>query len=239
MLRLPRLEVELGSGPQAEAAYRWFTARHPRYPLVARNTVGVELIDLRRFQDFDEYLATVGGKNSTAYYRRRALRKGYSFIRINKNEHVEEIHEINTSSPTRQGRPIFKEYAHFKSQFPVEKNWLYFGVKNHQGRLIAYLDIDCVGELAYVGPTLGHVAFYDDGMMYLLFAEAVRVLMQERSVRYFMYDMYFGVSDGLRLFKKRLGFRPFYVRWRMNAWSEYHTLPLEKFEKEPNAGEYN
>jgi len=218
-IRLSRLEVHLGSGPEAAAAYRWFTARHPRYPFFARKTMAVQLIDVRRFQDFDKYLATVGGKNSTAYYRRRALRKGYSFVRINKNDHAEEIHAINTSAPMRQGQPMEEEYIKFKARFQVEKNWLYLGIKNDQGRLVAYLDINSVGEVAYVGPVLGHAAFLKDGIMYLLFAEAVRVLMDEKSVRYFMFDTYFGGTGGLRLFKKRIGFQPFQVCWRMNSWS--------------------
>ena len=65
--------------------------------------------------------------------------------------------------------------------------------------------------------------------MYLLFAEAVRVLMEEKSIRYFMYDTYFGGTDGLRLFKKRIGFEPFHVRWRMRLGSprpEYFLGPL-------------
>jgi len=218
-IRLSRLEVHLGSGPEAAAAYRWFTARHPRYPFFARKTMAVQLIDVRRFQDFDKYLATVGGKNSTAYYRRRALRKGYSFVRINKNDHAEEIHAINTSAPMRQGQPMEEEYIKFKARFQVEKNWLYLGIKNDQGRLVAYLDINSVGEVAYVGPVLGHAAFLKDGIMYVLFAEAVRVLMDEKSVRYFMFDTYFGGTGGLRLFKKRIGFQPFQVCWRMNSWS--------------------
>jgi hypothetical protein len=53
VIRLPRLEVQLGSGPEAAAAYRWLTERHPRYPLFARKSVGVELIDVRPFQDFE------------------------------------------------------------------------------------------------------------------------------------------------------------------------------------------
>jgi hypothetical protein len=218
VIGLPRLQIQLGSGPEAAAAYQWLTERHPRYPLFGRKTVGVELIDVRRFEDFAKYLAKVGGKNSTAYYRRRAFTKGYSFVRINKNDYVEEIHAINTSSPMRQGKPMEKEYIKFKAQFPIEKNWLYLGVKNNQGHLVAYLDIDCVGEVAYVEFALGHAAFLKDGIMYLLFAEAVRVLMDEKSVRYFMYDTHFAYrSDGLRLFKKRIGFRPFHVRWRMNS----------------------
>jgi hypothetical protein len=221
VIRLPRLEVQLGSGSVAAAAYRSLTARHPRYPFFACKTVGVELIDVRRFQDFDKYLATVGGKNSTAYYRRRALRKGYSFVRINKNDHVEEIHAINTSASMRQGHPMEKEYIKFKARFPIEKDWLYLGIKNDQGRLVAYLDISCIGEVAYVGPILGHAAFLKDGIMYLLFAEAIRLLMDKKSVRYFMYDTYFGGTDGLRLFKKRIGFQPFHVRWRMSPSLEF------------------
>jgi hypothetical protein len=31
VIRLPRLEVQLGSGPEAAAAYRWLTAPLPRY----------------------------------------------------------------------------------------------------------------------------------------------------------------------------------------------------------------
>jgi len=235
-IRLPRLEVQLGSGPEAAAAYRSFTARHPRYPFFAHKTVGIELMDVHRFQGFDKYLATVGGKNSTAYYRRRALRKGHSFVRINKNDHVEEIHAIKISAPMRQGQPMEEEYIKFRARFPVEKNWLYLGIKNDQGRLVAYLDINCVGEVAYVGPILGHAAFLKDGIMYLLFAEAVRVLMDEESVRYFMYDTYFGGTDGLRLFKKRIGFQPFQVRWRINSWSsmsrsEVHGLS-DRFDTE-------
>jgi hypothetical protein len=217
VIRLPRIQIQLGSGPEAAETYQWLTERHPRYPLFARKGIGVELIDLRRYLLFEEYLATVGGKHSTAYFRRRALRKGYSFGPINKNDHVEEIDAINTSARVRQGLPMEREYIKFHAKFPVEKNWLYLGIKDDQGRLVAYLDIHCVGELAYVGPILGHAAFLKDGIMYFLFAEAVRVLMDEKSVRYFMYDTYFGGRDGLRLFKKRIGFQPFRVRWRMNG----------------------
>jgi hypothetical protein len=53
-------------------------------PSVCTENSGVELIDLHRFENFNEYLATFGGKNSIAYYRRRALRKGYRFARIDK-----------------------------------------------------------------------------------------------------------------------------------------------------------
>src|ERR1700746_1321015 len=114
----------------------------------------------------------------------------------------------------QQGHAMEKDYLKFRASFPAEKNWMYLGVKDNQGRLVAYLDINCVGELAYVGPILGHAAFLHDGIMYLLFAAAVRILMVETSVRYFMYDTYFGGSEGLRLFKKRIRFRSFRVRWR-------------------------
>jgi hypothetical protein len=112
-----------------------------------------------------------------------------------------------------------EEYLQFRASFPVEKNWLYLGVKNAQGRLVAYVDIHCVGEVACVVPILGHSAFLKDGIMYLLLAESIRVLMEETSVRYFMYDMYFGGSPGLRFFKRRIGFQPFRVRWEITPES--------------------
>jgi hypothetical protein len=45
-------------------------------------------------------------------------------------------------------------------------------------------------------------------------------LVGEMAVRYFIHAMYFGGSDGLRLFKNRIGFRPFFVRWKVDSGSK-------------------
>ena len=49
--------------------------------------------------------------------------------------------------------------------------------------------------------------------MYLLVTSLVNYLIAQSSVTYLMYDMMFGASDGLALFKRRLGFEPYRVRW--------------------------
>jgi hypothetical protein len=46
--------------------------------------------------------------------------------------------------------------------------------------------------------------------------EIIRLIFQEyreKGVRYIMYDTFFGASDGLKRFKKKLGFKPYKVRW--------------------------
>lgn len=212
-IKIPNIEIHLGSEERATPIYNWLNARHPKLPIMRRKTFGVEILKLKEFKDFDDYLQKVNGKNSAAYFRRRILKDGYTFSVIDKNDFVNEIHEINTSKPMRQGRPMTEEYHEFKSAYPKEASWRHFGVFSPDKKLVAYLDVNLIGELAYIGPVLGHDAHLHAGIMYLLFVEGVRELMKEKNILYFMYDMYFGASPGLRLFKTRLGFKPHHVKW--------------------------
>src|SRR5262249_27342184 len=158
------------------------------------------------YTNFDTYLNSVSGKNSSAYYRRRCQKSGYSVREIDPDQFNTEIHTINVSMPERQGRKMDPTYIAVKSSYREEGEWLYLGVCNSSGALVGYLFIHKIGEVAYVGPVLGHGDFLKDGVMYLLFTEAVSSLIQSSNCRYFMYDMFFGGSEGLRLFKTRIGF---------------------------------
>ena len=51
--------------------------------------------------------------------------------------------------------------------------------------------------------------------MYLLCTETVKVLFNNyKNCNYLMYDTFFGATDGLKLFKKRIGFEPYKVSWK-------------------------
>ena len=78
---------------------------------------------------------------------------------------------------------------------------------------MSYVDVNICGEVAMVNRLLGHGKYLNDGIMYLLLIDVAGVMFAERATKYFMYDMYFGASKGLRLFKEKLGFSPFWVRW--------------------------
>jgi hypothetical protein len=52
--------------------------------------------------------------------------------------------------------------------------------------------------------------------MYLLITSSISNLIDSNiNIKFVMYDTIFGASDGLRLFKKRLGFKPYLVKWRI------------------------
>jgi hypothetical protein len=61
---------------------------------------------------------------------------------------------------------------------------------------------------------MGHQEFMKDGLMYLLATEVIGSIIHQKSlVKYVMYDTFFGASDGLKMYKKRLGFNPYKVNW--------------------------
>ena len=207
--------ISLGNTPNGRALYEWFTQPHDKLPIVSNKTLGVELLDLQMFDGFEHYLSCINGKNSAAYYRRKALSKGYTFTDIDRNRYIDDIYEVNSSRETRQGRQMHPTYFEKPAQYIDEPNWLYCGVLNSNGKLVAYLNLQIANEVAVVRTLLGHGEFLNDGIMYLLLIEAARRIYELGGSRYLMYDMYFGSSAGLRLFKDKLGFRPYWISWRM------------------------
>lgn len=54
--------------------------------------------------------------------------------------------------------------------------------------------------------------------MYLLISEVINMLVdlknkQDTSPKWLMYDTFYGAKPGLTEFKKRLGFKPYRVKW--------------------------
>jgi hypothetical protein len=52
-----------------------------------------------------------------------------------------------------------------------------------------------------------------DGVMYLMLTGIVCQLIEESGIDYFMYDSFLDAKAGQRKFKRRLGFRPYRVRY--------------------------
>jgi hypothetical protein len=171
---IKKRRISLGNTPNGRMLYEWFTQPHDKLPIVSNKTLGVELLDLQMFDDFEHYLKCINGKNSAAYYRRKALSKGYTFTDIDRNQYINDIYEINSSRETRQGRQMHPAYFEKPTQYIDEHNWLYCGVLNSSGKLVAYLNLQIANEVAVVRTLLGHGDFLNDGIMYLLLVEAAR-----------------------------------------------------------------
>jgi hypothetical protein len=202
--------LHINPGP-IRATYRAFTKPHPRFKIFKNKSMGIALIDLSRFEAPAAYLATVRKRGYAADLGRKAKSRGYSLREINRNDHVEEIYQINTSSPTRQGRPMDRHYLEKKLHYDEQPHFRCFGAFNAQGKLVAYCNVGFYGNFAATDQLLGYKN--RDGVMYLLLMEIICRLIEEGKLEYFMYDTFLGAQAGLRDFKRRIGFRPYRVRY--------------------------
>ena len=210
ILRLPRARLEFSLQVEPDhvrATHALFTRRHPRYKIIRHKTLGAALVDLRQFATREHYLETIKARNFGAWHARRARTRGYVFAEIERNEHVDAIHDINTSVECRQGRPMDSAYLQKQERFERLRNYRYYGVLDGDGRLVAYANLGMYGNFSAFSQLIGHRN--NDGIMHLLITETVCRLIDEGQASYVMYDTYFGAQPGLRQFKTINGFKPY------------------------------
>jgi hypothetical protein len=213
-LPVARLEFRLDLNPDAvRRMHDHFTKPHPRYKIFQNKSLGAALVDLKRFADTEAYMQNVKGRNSAGYHARKARSRGYTIIEIDKNDFVEDIHEINTSLDQRQGRPMDEAYRQKQMRFAPERNYKYFGVLNAAGRLTAYSDVGFFGNFVAFDRLLG--LRNNDGAMHLMVTEIICRTIESHAYSYLMYDTFFGASPGLRTFKTMLGFEPYRAKYSL------------------------
>ena len=193
--------------------YHAFTRPHPRFRLIRAKTLGAALIDLDRFADRSAYLEQIKEKNHGGYHAKRARKRGYLFTDIERNNHIDEIHAINTSMDIRQGRPMDARYREKRAAFERRPHFFYYGILDPRGKLVAYANLGRYGNFAAYSQMLG--IRNNDGIMHLLMAESICRLIDEKQVRYVMYDTFFGAQAGLRTFKSILGFQPYHAHYSL------------------------
>lgn len=189
------------------ATYRNYTKPHPRYRIIRNKSIGVALIDLQRYRDRKEYVDQFKAKGQALFHARRATARGYIVRPIDMNAHIDEIHHINTSQPTRQGRPMEDSYLARQGHFDTKSNYRYYGVINKDGTLVAYCSIAVHGDFAAFSQCIGHRN--NDGCMQLLLAEVICHFIDARCTKFVMFDTWFGAQQGLRQFKASFGFQPY------------------------------
>jgi hypothetical protein len=193
------------------STYRYYTKRHPRYKLIRHKTLGAALIDLDLVNTREKYSDLIKGRNGAASHAKRARARGYTFLEIDRNNYIDNIHHINISCVSRQGRLMDAPYQNKTQHFEALPNFRYFGITNNQGDLVAYANLGCFGNFCGFSHLIG--LRNNDGIMHLLMIEIVSLLIDQKQVRYIMYDTFFGALPGLRLFKTMLGFRPYRAKY--------------------------
>jgi hypothetical protein len=84
---------------------------------------------------------------------------------------------------------------------------------NADGRLVGYADLGLFGNFAGFERLIGERN--NDGFMHLLVIEIVAQLIEQKGMRYLMYDTFFGAQPGMRNFKTVLGFRPYRAKYSL------------------------
>ena len=218
-LPVAHLRFHLALDPErVRSTYRYFTKPHPRYRMFANKSIGAALIDLSAWSDSGEWLRNnnASSRSSAAYRARKARGRDYVFRDIDKNDFIDDIHEINTSMEMRQGRKMDEPYLRKETCFVPHRNYRYCGVADASGKLVAYCDLGIYGNFAVVSRLLGHRDALNNGVMFLLMVEIVSRLLDEKQVQYLMYDTWFGAQPGLKSFKTKLGFAPYRAKYALD-----------------------
>jgi hypothetical protein len=216
LLRLPVASLHFDSCIEpvdVAKTYRYYTRPHPRYKIIRNKTMGAALIDLVRYTDTPAYLDDIAGKNRGAWHAKRARSRGYVCTEIERNDHIDAIHAINTSLEERQGRPMDEKYRKKITRFERQPHFNYFGVLNPEGKLVAYANIGRYGNFSAFSQLIG--IRNNDGIMHLMMVDIISRLLEQKQVRYVMYDTFFGAQSGLQQFKRVLGFQPYRVKYSL------------------------
>lgn len=219
ILTLPKVKIEIidnDTSGEVEELYKYFNKRHPKYKIIRNKTLGVMLFNIPK--TVEEYESLISGKNSVMYYTRRCTKLGYYTDYFIKNDYLKEMYEINCSSECRQGREMSKQYLEEVPSEEVKDAISYFGVFTSEGKLVGYIRVINTPNLYVISQLLGHDKYQNDNIMYLILHDLIVSLIEKNKDCnkdiYFMYDTYFGGTQGIKLYKKRHAFKPYKVTWK-------------------------
>ncbi|RQR39236.1 heparinase [Burkholderia sp. Bp9142] len=162
----------------------------------------------------DKYLKSIGDKSRNMI--RKARKLGYEFRNIAPETLGQDIHDIRTSDPMRQGRPI-PEYFHTNPpQHVLGQNPAGCEIHTEKfvgiflgDRLVSYITVFLFGELAQVNHILCHKAHATNGVMNLNVLHLVDELITHHPhVKAVNYMYIAGHDSGIDTFRRSVGFAP-------------------------------
>jgi len=183
-----------------EDFYGIVTKPHPTIRIIPNKKYLIALMKVEDYKPLSKVKYEINKATKRKYYCRIALARNY----------INDMIEINESTPVRQGRPMTELYTN--RQLFIERmqyKLFYFAVKDE--KVYAYLHLRRSGDIIIVNSVLGHADYLKDGIMYLLFDYMFRTLTKDRLI---MYDSFLGNTTGLNYFKRKLGFKPFNIKWK-------------------------
>jgi hypothetical protein len=153
-----------------------------------------------------EYLERVGPK--TRNMIRKAAKTGYEYREFRWNDHLEEIHAVNTSTEARQGRPMQGWYAQPVQPRDESPFKHYFGAFR-EDRLRGYLHLVRCGDFGFFRHFLGHADHLGSGVMNGLISWTVERYAGDPVVKWLKYGALVAGEDTAAAFRRHAGFRPY------------------------------
>jgi Acetyltransferase (GNAT) domain len=219
---LPRLTINLGAGDTPDPHCTFYVdelypvyTRHmgSQYPGYSRLGTGTSVAVLP--DTYEQWFQDVGKRRRRKV--RLAQQQGYEFRRINRDDYLDDIYEVNTSLEERQGREMAPRYRRKVNPFgplpehtcPRHQLCTYGVLKD--GKLVAYAWIYQTGEMFLLSTLLGHGEHLNEGIMFLLIAGVIEDLIRTAGSKYAVYERHWSGTEGLRFFKEQMGFKPYMV----------------------------
>ena len=220
---IPLVNIHLGnsSNQRINDWYNMLIKKHPIFGKYSANTIGLSLIDLTKINSFSDYEQSVRGKDYVSAKFTRCKNRGYTFREIDRNQHFDDIFEINNSAVMRQGKKMNENYIKKTNWYEPEEFTEYYGVFNKDGKLVSYIHILFADEVVFIFKLLGHDSFLKDNIMYLMIYNTIERIFNKKensykNLKYIIYDSFFTNSEGLAFFKRRFRFSPYAVKWLMD-----------------------
>ena len=169
---------------------------------------------LRVPADISEWLYEIGDKSRNMISKARRL--GYYFKNVDPTEVGQDIYEVRTSDPMRQGRGIPEYFYTNPPKFVIDRSKvgchqhdeLFIGVFLGE-KLVSYVTLFVFGQLAEINHILCHNDHLNNGVMNFNLYCAVNYLVENnKEVKYLNY-LYVSENknSGIDLFKRSMGFK--------------------------------
>ena len=208
-----KIKIHLGESEEGKRYLIYFNLRTFKRGFIKLKKYNCAVLDTRKFSQIEEYISTIKGKNSADYFSRRCEKLMYSFRTFNPNDEINAIFEINNSVKTRQGRLMDEAYTKKITNWPNNEQNIWYGVFSNEGKLVSYLWSVKMKDLSLINRILGHDEHLKNNVMYFLIVSFVKDIITSTVNRVIMYDTFGKNQNGLVMFKKRIGFKPYTVNF--------------------------
>lgn len=185
-----------------------------RYTKPSDMTLAV--ISVKEYKNADDFFARAFGKR-TRYDYRKIEEDGYTFHKLTlqeRNNRLDELYSINTSTDERQGDKMNDTYYDFpidREENTCSHHFINtYGAFNLEGIWIGYIDMIFAGEWSMAKYLLGHKKHLDackrgSFMVNLWYFMVKDVIENYPEVNYVQYHLMGVGNPGLDEWKKRVG----------------------------------